>query len=61
LFNRGVVRWEGKMDTRGALADWEALLKADPNYSERSRVEQMIAQAKKHANVEPREGHQPPM
>ena len=55
LFNRGVVRWQGKMDIKGAVADWEALLKADPNYPERPKVEQMIAQAKQHENIKPGE------
>jgi len=55
LFNRGVVKWQGKMDVKGAVADWEALLKADPNYRERPKVEQMLAQAKKHLNIKPGE------
>jgi cytochrome c-type biogenesis protein CcmH/NrfG len=55
LFNRGVVRWQGKMDVKGAVADWETLLKADPNYPERPKVEQLIAQAKQHLNVKPGE------
>ncbi len=55
LFNRGVVKWQGKMDIKGAVADWEALLKADPNYPERPKVEQMLAEAKKHLNIKPGE------
>jgi len=55
LFNRGIVRWQGKMDTKGAIADWEMLLKADPNYSQRPAVEQLIAQAKQHSNIKPGE------
>ncbi|MFZ3211164.1 MAG: tetratricopeptide repeat protein [Terriglobales bacterium] len=55
LFNRGIVRWKGKMDIKGAVADWETLLKADPNYSQRPAVEQLIAQAKQHANIKPGE------
>ena len=51
LFNRGIVRWQGKMDIKGAVADWEALLKADPNYPQRPTVEQFIAQAKQHSNI----------
>jgi len=50
-----VVRWKGKMDIQGAVADWETLLKVDPNYPERAKVEQMIAEAKKHANIKPGE------
>jgi len=55
LLNRGIVRWQGKMDVKGAVADWESLLKADPNFSQRSNVEQLIAQAKKHSNIKPGE------
>jgi len=55
LFNRGIVRWQGKMDIKGAVSDWEALLKADPNYPQRPAVEQLIAQAKQHSNVKPGE------
>lgn len=55
LFNRGMVKWQGKMDVKGAVSDWETLLKADPNYRDRSKVEQMLAQAKKHLNVKPGE------
>lgn len=45
LFNRGVVRWQGKQDAAGAIADWKKLLATDPNYPGRSQVEQLIAQA----------------
>jgi cytochrome c-type biogenesis protein CcmH/NrfG len=45
LFNRGVVRWQGKQDAAGAIADWKKLLAANPNYSGRNQVEQLIAQA----------------
>lgn len=55
LFNRGVVRWQGKMDIQGAVGDWENLLKADPNYPERLKVEQTIAEAKQHTNIKSRE------
>ncbi len=55
LFNRGVVKWQGKMDVKGALADWELLLKEDPNYEQADKVRMYIAQAKKHANMKPGE------
>lgn len=45
LFNRGVVRWQGRQDAGGAVADWKKLLATDPNYPGRSQVEQLIAQA----------------
>jgi cytochrome c-type biogenesis protein CcmH/NrfG len=47
LFNLGMVKWKGKKDSAGALADWEKLLAANPKYEERDQVEQMIAEAKK--------------
>jgi cytochrome c-type biogenesis protein CcmH/NrfG len=46
LFNRGLVRFKRKMDSAGAIADWQRLLAANPNYDQRAKVEQMIAEAK---------------
>lgn len=53
LFNLGLVKWQGKMDINGAVADWEKLLASNPNYEGKDKVEQMIAEAKKHAGVKP--------
>lgn len=53
LFNLGLVKWQGKMDINGAVADWEKLLAANPNYEGKDKVEQMIAEAKKHTGVKP--------
>jgi cytochrome c-type biogenesis protein CcmH/NrfG len=53
LFNRGIVKWQGKMDVTGALADWELLLKQNPNYEQADKVKMYMAQAKKHANIKP--------
>ena len=53
LFNRGLVKWQGKMDINGAVADWEKLLATNPNYEGKDKVEQMIAEAKKHSDVKP--------
>jgi cytochrome c-type biogenesis protein CcmH/NrfG len=53
LFNLGLVKWQGKMDINGAVADWEKLLAANPNYEGKDKVEQMIAEAKKHVGVKP--------
>jgi len=53
LFNRGIVKWQGKMDVNGAVADWETLLKQNPNYEQADKVRTYMAQAKKHANMKP--------
>lgn len=45
LMNLGIVRMEGLKDREGALAAWRQLLKANPGFSERQRVEQLIAKA----------------
>jgi len=55
LFNRGMVKWQGKMDVEGAVADWETLLKVYPNYPQRPTVEQLILQAKRHSDIKPGE------
>jgi cytochrome c-type biogenesis protein CcmH/NrfG len=46
LFNAGMIRWKGKKDAAGAIAAWEALLKAHPDLDRRPIVEKMIAEAK---------------
>jgi cytochrome c-type biogenesis protein CcmH/NrfG len=53
LFNRGIVKWQAKMDVSGAVADWEKLLKENPSYPQADQVRMYIAQAKKHANIKP--------
>jgi cytochrome c-type biogenesis protein CcmH/NrfG len=45
LFNLGLVKFQGKKDAGGAIADWKKLLAANPNYEGRDKVEQMMAQA----------------
>jgi cytochrome c-type biogenesis protein CcmH/NrfG len=47
LFNRGLVRWQGKKDAAGAIADWKKLLATSPNYDAREKVEQLMAEAEK--------------
>lgn len=53
LFNLGLVKWRGKMDISGAVADWEKLLATNPNYEGKDKVEQLIAEARKHSGVKP--------
>jgi tetratricopeptide (TPR) repeat protein len=47
LFNRGLVKWHGKNDAAGAMADWQRLLATDPAYGQKDKVEQMMAEVKK--------------
>ncbi len=46
LFNLGIVKWQGKHDGPGAIAIWQKLLVTNPNYDEKEKVIQLIAQAK---------------
>ncbi len=45
LFNLGLVKWKGKMDGAGAVADWKKLLAANPNYEGKDKVQQMMNEA----------------
>lgn len=47
LFNLGIVLWQGKHDGAGAVAAWQKLLAANPNYENKEKVQQLIAEAKK--------------
>ena len=49
LFNLGWVKWQGKADAKGAVAAWQKLLAANPDYPQKKQVEQYIAKAKEHA------------
>jgi tetratricopeptide (TPR) repeat protein len=53
LFNLGVVKWQGKMDIEGAVAAWQKLLATNPNYENKAKVQELIAQAQKHSGVKP--------
>jgi cytochrome c-type biogenesis protein CcmH/NrfG len=46
LFNMGVVKMGGKNDPKGAIAAWESLLKIDPAYRDRAKVESLLAEAR---------------
>lgn len=46
LFNVGVVKMNGKNDPKGAIAAWESLLKIDPAYRDRAKVESLLAEAR---------------
>jgi tetratricopeptide (TPR) repeat protein len=49
LFNLGVVRWQGKLDPKGAVEAWQELLRRNPNYPQKQEVEEYIARAQQHA------------
>ena len=53
LLNLGIVEWQGKMDINAAVATWQKLLDTNPNYPDKDKVQQLIAQANKHAGVKP--------
>jgi tetratricopeptide (TPR) repeat protein len=46
LFNVGVVKLGGKNDPKGAIEAWESVLKIDPQYRDRAKLETMLAEAR---------------
>ncbi len=46
LFNKGIVLQMGKKDLPGAVAAWEELLRADPNFPQRADLERKISELK---------------
>jgi tetratricopeptide (TPR) repeat protein len=49
LFNLGLVKWQGKHDGAGAIADWKKLLAANPNYESKDKVFKMLNEVEKQA------------
>jgi cytochrome c-type biogenesis protein CcmH/NrfG len=45
LFNLGMVKWQGKQDSKGALAAWKELLKSNPQISadRKATVQKLMA------------------
>jgi cytochrome c-type biogenesis protein CcmH/NrfG len=45
LFNLGMMKWQGKQDTKGALAAWQDLLKSNPQLSadRKAQVQKLMA------------------
>jgi cytochrome c-type biogenesis protein CcmH/NrfG len=46
LMNIGIIEIKAKNDAPAAVASWEKLLKLNPDFPQKSQVEQMIAMAK---------------
>ena len=46
LFNLGIVRSQGLNDPAGAITAWEKLLRLNPDYPQKQRVLDLIAQAR---------------
>ncbi len=46
LMNMGIVKMNGLSDAKGAIAIWEKLLKDNPQFPEKQKVLDLIAQAK---------------
>jgi tetratricopeptide (TPR) repeat protein len=53
LFNLGLVKWQGKHDSAGAISDWKKLLAANPNYESKDKVQQMLNDVEKQAAAKP--------
>lgn len=53
LFNLGVVEWQGKMNVDAALAAWQKLLDSNPNYENKAKLLELMAQVKKHSGLKP--------
>lgn len=51
LYNLGMLKWQVRGDTKGAIQSWEKLLKTNPNHPNRAQVERMIARVKEHQNI----------
>lgn len=52
LFNTGMVKWQDKQDMSGAIAAWKRLLEMNPDYAQRDKVQQLIAQAEQHLSMQ---------
>jgi len=48
LFNLGYIRWQGKKDSKGALAAWTQLLKMNPQLepTKKAQVEKLMAEVR---------------
>ena len=53
LFNLGIVEWQGKMNVAGALSAWQKLLDTNPNYENKAKLLELMAQVRKHSEIKP--------
>jgi cytochrome c-type biogenesis protein CcmH/NrfG len=46
LFNLGMIKWQGKHDSKGAVAAWQQLLKSNPQLSadRKANLRKLMAQ-----------------
>lgn len=51
LFNLGLVKWQGKHDDAGAIADWKKLLATTPDYEQKDKVQQMLSDVEKQTSA----------
>ena len=51
LMNVGIIKWKGKNDVKGAIAAWQTLLKLNPDFPQRSTIEQLIDQAQQQSSA----------
>lgn len=50
LFNLGMIKWQGKQDSKGAVATWRQLLKLNPQLSadRKANLQKLIAEVETH-------------
>jgi tetratricopeptide (TPR) repeat protein len=53
LFNLGIVKWQSKHDSAGAIADWKKLLATSPHYEQRDKVQQMLTDVQNQTTPKP--------
>jgi cytochrome c-type biogenesis protein CcmH/NrfG len=51
LLNTGIVKWQGLKDPKGAIEVWEKLLRDNPNYEGKQKVQELIERAKAHGSM----------
>jgi cytochrome c-type biogenesis protein CcmH/NrfG len=53
LFNLGMIRWQGKNDSQGAVSAWQRLLKLNPNLEsqKKDQVQKLIAEVRDHPGL----------